>query len=161
SGAKRGPFEGRMSSITVRNDLRGRFGPVRDQGPRPTCVAFAASDAHAATRNPWFELSCEFLFYSVKQHDGTPPENGARMASVRHVLEHVGQPVESAWPYMKMLPRNIRLWKPPARVGKLYTRTSKDAGGEFSQAWEAVMQGNPALIGMTISPGFYQWDRYG
>ena len=29
-------------------DLRGNFGPARDQNPRPTCMAFAASDAHAA-----------------------------------------------------------------------------------------------------------------
>ena len=38
----------RMSSITVRHDLRGRFGPARDQGGRETCLAFAMSDAHAA-----------------------------------------------------------------------------------------------------------------
>ena len=54
-----------MSSITVRKDLRGRFGPVRDQGVRPTCLAFAASDAHAATREPWAELCCEYLFETV------------------------------------------------------------------------------------------------
>jgi hypothetical protein len=52
-----------MSSIIVRKDLRGRFGPARDPGARPTCLAFAASDTHAATRDPWAELCCEYLFY--------------------------------------------------------------------------------------------------
>ena len=39
-----------MSSITVRHDLRGQFGPARDQEGRETCLAFAMSDAHAAAR---------------------------------------------------------------------------------------------------------------
>jgi hypothetical protein len=150
-----------MSSITVRKDLRGRFGPGRDQGARPTCLAFAASDTHAATREPWIELSCEHLFYSVKKHDGTPPHHGARLDSTRHVLEHVGQPVESAWAYLKKLPDDLKLWKPPARLGKLHTRTSKDAGTGFDEAWDAVMAGHPALIGMTTSPGFNKWDAEG
>src|SRR5438105_2199589 len=124
-----------MSSITIRKDLRGRFGPARDQGARPTCLAFAASDTHGATREPWVELCCEYLFYSVKKHDGTPPQKGARMSSIRHVLEHVGQPVETAWAYLKKLPDDIKLWKPPAKVGKLYTRSSKDAGSGFDEAW--------------------------
>jgi len=44
-------------SITVSVDLRPQFGPVRDQGDRPTCLAFAASDAHAGLRDPWEPLS--------------------------------------------------------------------------------------------------------
>ena len=39
-----------MSRITVRQDLRDRFGPARDQGARATCLAFAMSDTHAAMR---------------------------------------------------------------------------------------------------------------
>jgi hypothetical protein len=150
-----------MSSITVRKDLRGRFGPARDQGTRPTCLAFAASDAHAATQEPWADLSCEHLFYSAKQYDGTPPQNGARMSSIRHVLEYVGQPVESAWSYLKKLPDDIRMWKPPAKIGKLFTCSSKDAGDGFDEAWDAIMSGSPALIGMTTSPGFNNWDADG
>lgn len=150
-----------MRSITVHKDLRGRFGPARDQGKRPTCLAFAASDAHAATREPWAELCCEHLFYSAKKRDGTPPNTGARLGSVRHVLEHVGQPVETAWPYLEKLPDDLTLWKPPADVGKLLRHTSNDAGAGFGEAWDAIMAGHPALIGMTISTGFYTWDSEG
>ena len=46
-------------------DLRSLFGPVGDQGPRPTCLAFAASDAHAALRSGWVPLSREYAFYQV------------------------------------------------------------------------------------------------
>ena len=66
-----------MSSITVRHDLRGRFGPARDQGRRPTCLAFAMSDAHAATREPWAELCCEYLFYHAEAaRQDAPRERG-------------------------------------------------------------------------------------
>ena len=33
-----------MISITAAVDLRSLFGPARNQGSRPTCMAFAASD---------------------------------------------------------------------------------------------------------------------
>src|SRR5205823_4145681 len=92
---------------------------------------------------------------------GTPPQKGARISSIRHVLEHVGQPVETAWAYLKKLPDDIRLWKPPAKVGKLYMRSSKEAGTEFDEAWSAILSGSPALIGMTTSPGFNKWDAEG
>jgi hypothetical protein len=150
-----------MSSITVRKDLRGRFGPARDQGARPTCLAFAASDTHAAAREPLAELCCEYLYYSAQKYDGTPPHKGARMGSIRHVLEHVGQPVETAWVYLKKLPDDIKLWKPPDKIGKLYTRSSKEAGTGFDEAWAAIVSGSPALIGMTTSPGFNKWDAQG
>ncbi len=37
-----------MTTITVKMDLRSMFGPVRDQGQRPTCLAFAVSDPYLA-----------------------------------------------------------------------------------------------------------------
>jgi hypothetical protein len=77
------------------------------------------------------------------------------------VLAHVGQPVETAWPYLKKLPGDIKLWKPPAKVGKLYTCASKHAGSGFDEAWAAIDGGSPLLIGMTTSPGFYRWDASG
>jgi hypothetical protein len=51
-----------MTLITVQKDLRSELGAARNQGPRPTCLAFAASDAHAALRPGWSPLSCEFAF---------------------------------------------------------------------------------------------------
>jgi hypothetical protein len=41
-------------------DLRSKFGVARDQNPRPTCMAFAASDTHAALRSVWTPLSAEW-----------------------------------------------------------------------------------------------------
>ena len=70
-----------MSSITVRKDLRGRFGPARDQGLRPTCLAFATSDAHAAVRDTtWCRLSCEYLYYHAKQAGRSARTSGVKIA---------------------------------------------------------------------------------
>ena len=59
-----------MSEIIVLRDLRKHFGDARDQGPRPTCLSFAASDAHAALRTGWTPLSCEFAFYQAQRRAG-------------------------------------------------------------------------------------------
>src|SRR5258708_38222177 len=56
-----------MSAIKIAKDLRSMFGPVRDQGQRPTCLAFAASDLHAAVRGAWAPLSCEYIFYHAQK----------------------------------------------------------------------------------------------
>ena len=104
-----------MSAITVRRDLRGQFGPARDQGGRETCLAFAMSDAHAAARGaPWSPLCSESLFYRAKQRDKTPPQVGTTISAIRAALEQDGQPVETAWPYLKKLPNDLAKWKPPA-----------------------------------------------
>src|SRR5205085_5453343 len=95
TGAAGGPAGSGMSAITIRHDLRDRFGPARDQGGRETCLAFAMSDAHAAARgNPWAALCCEYLFYHAKQRDRTPADEGTTIHAIRAALEHDGQPAE-------------------------------------------------------------------
>ncbi len=89
-----------MSSITIRHNLQSKFGPSRDQGARPTCLVFATSDAHAAARGPWEDLSCEYLYYHAKRRENAPPSTGARPSFIRQALEHDGQPVEADWRYL-------------------------------------------------------------
>src|SRR4051812_13826074 len=93
--------------IEVLRDLRGQFGPVRDQGARPTCLAFAASDAHAALRAPWRALSCEFAFYHAQQRAERPFVVGAVLPSMLTALRENGQPVEDDWPYLDALPADL------------------------------------------------------
>ena len=151
-----------MSSITVRHDLRGRFGPARDQGGRETCLAFAMSDAHAAViGQPWMPLCCEYLFYQAKQRDKTPADRGTTIRAIRAALEHDGQPVETTWPYMSTLPTDLTKWKPPAKVGPLFRRKSKVNGTTFDEVWNAVEGDLPTLIGMTISDAFFGPDQNG
>lgn len=151
-----------MSAIIVRRDLRGRFGPARDQGGRETCLAFALSDAHASARGaPWSPLSCEYLFYHAKQRDKTSPHVGTTIPAIRLALEHDGQPIETAWPYLPALPADLTRWKPPAKVGTLFFRTSKKNGDAFDEVWDAVEANNTTLIAMTFSAAFFMPDRAG
>src|SRR5260370_25777184 len=103
-------------AIEVGRDIRCRFGPVRDQGARPTCLAFAISDAHAATRAPWAALSCEFAFYHAQKRAGRPPTAAARLPEMLATLKEEGQPLEDDWPYLATLPSNLDAYGPPAKV---------------------------------------------
>lgn len=150
-----------MSLVTVRHDLRERFGPARDQGARPTCMVFAASDAHAGVRRPWEPLSCEYLYFYAKQRESTPPDTGASLGAVREALEQDGQPLEVVWQYLPALPADLSTWEPPADVGALYHRPSQVVGSAFDDAWALVATGNPALIVTTISNAFYMPDLAG
>jgi hypothetical protein len=151
-----------MSAITIRHDLRGRFGPARDQGGRETCLVFAMSDAHAAARgNPWAALCCEYLFYHAKQRDGTLANEGTTILAVRAALEHDGQPIESDWPYLAALPADLNQWVPPATVGTLYYRRSQRNGRAFDEVWDAVEADQPVLVVKTLSMAFTQPDGDG
>jgi hypothetical protein len=83
------------------------------------------------------------------------------MSSIRHAVEHIGQPVENDWPYLDTLPSNMKLWKPPARLGSIFRRPAKEIGTGFKEAWDLVVGGVPALLGMTISNAFYRPDGDG
>ena len=151
-----------MSTVTVRNDLRGRFGPARDQGGRETCLAFALSDAHAAAvGGEWSPLSCEYLFFHAKQRDKTDAHTGTTIPAIRSALELDGQPGETGWPYLDMLPTDLNQWKPPAEVGQLFRRGSTPHGKAFDDIWNAVEGAQPVLLGMTISDAFYAPEANG
>ena len=81
-----------MTSTTIKTDLRRLFGPVRDQGQRPTCLAFAASDVHAALRGAWSPLSCEYIFFRAQQRSKRKPTEGATLPSMLEALRDDGQP---------------------------------------------------------------------
>src|SRR2546426_921346 len=103
-------------------DLRGIFGPVRDQDPRPTCLAFAASDAHAAARAGWDPLSTEWSYYHALKRDGGHPDDGVTLHGMLATIKSDGQPVEAEWPYIKAPITDVKFWKPPAPAKQLFYR---------------------------------------
>ena len=114
-----------MSVVTASVDMRSLFGPSRNQGPRPTCMAFAASDAHAALRTGWAPLSCEYAFYQAQRRAGRPPNKGALLSSMLDALREDGQPEESGWPYLATTPADVGSWAPPAEIGALFGRNGE------------------------------------
>jgi hypothetical protein len=144
-----------MSDIVISVDLRSQFGPARNQGHRPTCLAFAASDAHAGLRNGWTPLSCEYAFYHAQRRAGLPPSEGALLTSMLDALREDGQPEESGWPYLAATPIPTASWAPPTNVGPLFGRNGKTASISLDQIIRELDQGRPLIIILTLSRAFY------
>ena len=134
-----------MSAIVVSVDLRPLFGPARNQGPRPTCLAFAASDAHAALRPGWVPLSCEYAFYQAQRRAARPPSAGALLSSMLDALREDGQPEEIGWPYLPATPTDTASWVPPRRSGRCLGATARNPA-PFRQIIDELDQGRPVII---------------
>jgi hypothetical protein len=147
-------------SIEVLCDLRAGFGPARDQGARPTCLAFAASDAHAALRLPWNALSCEFAFYHAQRRAGRPASSGAVLSSMLTALSEDGQPVETAWPYLDALPSDLGTYSPPQGVA-VFRRRGETRPPTLDVIVDHLLSGGASLVSMTISDAFYAPDADG
>lgn len=141
--------------IKVTDDLRPLFGPVRDQGSRPTCLAFAASDVHAGARADWLPLSCEFVFYRAQQRAARPPSAGATLPHMLDALRYDGQPEESGWPYLSRTPTDAATWCPPASPGPLFGRDGQQSPASFAAACSHLVAGRPVMLLMALSGSFF------
>ena len=141
--------------IDIVTDLRPLLGAVRDQGARPTCLAFAASDAHAALRDGWSPLSCEFAFFHAHRRSGTTPEQGASLSSMLDALRLDGQPAESGWPYLDIVPADLAHWVPPTDVGPRFGRNGAANSCIIPSILAALDSGTPVLLLTMLSKSFY------
>ena len=143
-----------MTQIIVQSDIRTLFGPVRDQGQRPTCLAFAGSDAHAALRGPWEPLSCEDLFYHTQRRASRKPNQGALLPSMLDALRHDGQPHESGWTYLTDLPADIAHWVPPSGLSPLFRRAGEEETSTIDTIVGKVARGRPVIVLLRLSWSF-------
>lgn len=150
-----------MTAVTVLKDLRAEFGEARNQGPRPTCLAFAASDAHAALRPGWSPLSCEFAFYHAQRRAGRPASSGAVMPTMLATLRGVGQPEEAGWPYLAATPADPASWTPPADVGTRFGRAGASLTPTVDAVIAAIDAGRPVILLILLSGSFYAPDPDG
>lgn len=147
--------------IDIVTDLRPMLGPVRDQGARPTCLAFAASDAHAALRNGWTPLSCEFAYYHAQRRAKRPHQSGATLSSMLETLRTDGQPAEAGWVYLDKVPDDIAAWAPPTTVGQCFGRDGGAAAIDLTSILVALDQQRPVMLLTKLSRSFYMPDYQG
>ncbi len=142
-------------------DLRSKFGVARDQNPRPTCLAFAASDTHAALRPGWTPLSAEWAYYHAVKRDGGQPEDGSTLASMLAVIRSDGQPIEPEWPYIQSNTIDVARWFPPIKPTALYFRDHEVCKVGFQHLVDQLDLGVPVLTTMTLSNAFFLPDSDG
>lgn len=142
-----------MIAVSAKTDLRPLFGPVRDQGSRPTCLAFAASDTHAALRDAWTPLSCEYVFFQAQRRANRPPGAGALLSSMLDALRHDGQPEETGWGYLSATPE-VAYWQPPAKAAPLFRRAADSMNETVDKIIAELDQNRPVLVLMTLSRSF-------
>jgi hypothetical protein len=135
------------------------LGPIRNQGVRPTCLAFATSDAHAAMRGPYQALSVEHLYYhAVKRTPGGDPDQGVGLQAILQALSADGQCLEVGWPYLAMVPKNLSTWIPPATAAPNHRCQGSVAAGALGAIDEIVAlidAGCPAVITLLLGTRFY------
>ena len=115
-------------TLNVAVDIRTALGPVRDQGRRPTCLAFATSDAHRYVQQHGAMLCVEWLYYHAIKLAGAGPRDGTTILNTRTVLNSMGQPEECDWPYSSNYPDEV-LWQPPNPSTKILTSGSINCSG--------------------------------
>lgn len=142
-------------------DLRSKFGPARDQGERPTCLAFSASDLHAGLRDAWVPLSCDYVFYHAQSRAKRALHEGALLNEMLAAIREDGQPPETVWPYLSQLPKDTTNWKPPENARPLYRRAGEIGGDSFLEVVNALNEGNPALMLLKLSNSFFTVGKEG
>jgi hypothetical protein len=135
------------SPVAIHCDLRVAFGSTRHQGDRPTCIAFALSDAHSAVRGAHEVLSAEHLyFHAVQRTTGGHPNKGVGLPAARAALQLDGQSLESGWPYLTALPQDLTQWTPPAAATPLYRRDTQLASGQVTDIVSRLNAGQPVVL---------------
>ena len=157
----RGESAGEAAEVPVVVDHAHDLLPVRDQGRRGTCIAFAATTVHEHARlcrrgtiSP--ELSVELLFWRCKQLDGRSSEDGTNFNAARAALADPGQCAETSWPYNPCR-NHTRGYAPPASA----TRSD-----ELRRSTMSVLRATPETVstflhqGGTVLAGIELWDSF-
>lgn len=135
-------------------NLSSRFGPPRNQGDRPTCLAFASSDLNQLLNEHDVELSVEYLLHHAgKNIPGWSPKDGLTVPSAVAALRQPGQPEENSYPYQANnhdFPTQI-----PGAFSPLYCANCVQLNLSIDQIEAAVRGGNAVCIGVAMSDKFF------
>lgn len=140
-------------------DLRPGLLPIRNQGRRRSCLAFASSTAHEHRADPGEHLCVEYLyFHAVARTPGRNPQGGTTLDAAAAALAEEGQPVEIAWPYTV---DQVSPWQPPTIVAALHKTIMKPGKLDIAGVVAALELGTPVVLGLVITDAFFRPDLMG
>lgn len=133
--------------------------PVRAQGRRQSCLAFAGSAAHEHRLTSLEHLSAEHLYYhSVARMPVVRPGAGTSMQAFAAAIQADGQPVELAWPYSPVQPDP---WTVPVITSTIFKASASVGALTFDQIVSELTGGKPVVLGLIVSEAFYRPDATG
>lgn len=136
--------------VSIRADLP----PARDQGPRPTCLAFAITAAHGLLRcpdTPFLALSEEMLHQKAKAVGGNSA--GVVLPSAEAALANHGQCLLSLCPY-EASEGNHAVSRDAIADGKQRKATLASHPAGFEAVKRLVEGRTPVLLVLEVYPSF-------
>lgn len=143
-----------MTKLEISADHRSLIPAVRDQGRRPLCLPFAASDANSFANKSIDPLSVEYLAY----HSATSTEiisAGLTFEAVATGLERYGQPSEDKFPYAPLVTEFVR--KPPHTEDHyfpLHFSKMRSRCYSFEELLEGLETGRVFILGLRLTQAF-------
>lgn len=136
--------------------------PVRDQGPRETCLSCAVTTVHehllgisikAAT------LSEEYLHWSSRAVSS--PGSGRTPREIEAVLRQTGQPPYERWPYDPKRDENSPTYTPPDLAGCALAKANLNPIPlDIQSLRQAIADGQVVVLGLTTWLGFHGLRGY-
>lgn len=144
--------------IEVEVNHAERLGTPRNQGIRPTCLAFTASDLNAfANETP--HLSVEYMCHHAAQlGQHWQPGDGFTMEQILAAVANPGQPEEGIYPY-RGDSHDAPLQVPPANLLPLYASQPKRRDLSLSEVVAYIRQGHAVGVVVAVTKSlFYPTD---
>lgn len=143
-------------SVNISVDLRAKFGAVRNQGARPTCMAFAASDTNSFAQGLVQPFSAEYAHYSAaRRRVPLNPHRGVPIGLMIDGVREDGQPPEEAWPYLTAVPTPISAWIPPPNCAPIFRYRMLPKSTDVVSIVAALNCGHAALFAARITEQFH------
>lgn len=148
--------------LTILDDLRPRMVGVRDQGPRPTCLAFAISDAHSYGRGSASELAVDYLYYHASIRNGPSDfQDGLFLDDAEWALNQRGQPLEIECPYTMVLPTGSGHWPPVTDHPSSLVATAAGVTATVGEIITLIKTSQAPVVVMRLSPSFFHPNEHG
>lgn len=138
--------------------------PIRDQGQRGTCVAFAVTAGHEVSRGPdsnLDDLSEEALYWGCKTADGNW-DGGTAFTSAETAIRRWGQPLEASWAYNHGQADGVEIKLPTGSSTNDWFRSGLRRVSVAVQDLQTFLAaGTPVVLGLRVFDTLFRPGRDG